>query len=538
MKSIRILSIVALLAASCHAAAQEGVYLPVYSREASSASLHVATFDGAKSWTFPASYTGHRSVCWLPGASTNSAFVAWVGGDAYAAGDPFGFTAAAGGDNTQAIDLTRVSPISTRIKLWEAAASDRNAALGILEELPDFYVVSSLGDMTNNVNVKTLPSLDGVRVRVLRLLLDGVKVANLNKPVRVLVDRTFDRRARDFIHEGDLVEDAELDVDWTYLMDDFAVKPSYTKITNMTYAVVFGDGRLRSPYNQNEPIRAHPIVITRRFENDRTAPTAVSCVTNGATAAAFTFRIDNEDRWASEFGSTYTAFKVCAYAISDTTAISSAMSAVDGTTMYIEVAKESIGLVPSQSEQASILSQIEYYRATTNKVQGANSVVVECSSAISSISVAIANFIVPAIASVSNIVAGAGGDVSAFTNASAQVAGAQQNISNAQWYYNRIGTVTAENAESVVSNCLNIATQLTRAVNKIDSAVAIAKSTVAPSDTGFRRMPPQQADGSYRWTAPAAWAASRPKWKLWRVFTYNAKFKTDDVGSAFMQFTP
>ena len=68
------------------AIASSGIYLPVYSYEQSSSPLHVQEFSTAeltdnavadlKQWTFPPEYTGKRSVCYLPGASTNMTFIA------------------------------------------------------------------------------------------------------------------------------------------------------------------------------------------------------------------------------------------------------------------------------------------------------------------------------------------------------------------------------------------------------------------------------------------------------------------------------
>ena len=233
------------------------------------------------------------------------------------------------------LELADMSAITPRVKLWQGgeggsqsggssgggnasgegdgAASDRMARLGAVDELPGLYRVTPLGDVTNNVNVATVPTTENVRVRVMRLSIDGYSVADLNKESRVVLDRTFTREVRDFIHEGDFLGDDELDIDWATLAEDFASKPSYTPMTNMCYAVVFGDGALRSSRYPYEIINAHPILVTRRFEQTHTPPTAVGLNGDSVCRVAqptFRWRIDNEDRWASAFGTTYTAFSI------------------------------------------------------------------------------------------------------------------------------------------------------------------------------------------------------------------------------------
>ena len=355
---------------------QGGIHLPVYSYARASSPLHVRSmvedvFSDEREWTFPASYTGHRSVCWLPGATSNMAFIAWVGGDEWQPGDPFGFTPAASPSNVQAIALTRTSAVTPRLRLWTESTSDR--ALRYNETPPS--------NRCAIVDVASIPK--ATRVRVARYAINDKEVWDLSTLIKVFMDKTFENDVRDFIHEGDLLSCGEFDIDWDTLEADVVGNESVEDycpngVTNMLYAIIIGDGAADyanvAVYRRT---KSHPYVVQRRFEVTHTTPTAVSCTTN-AVGAVFTWRIDGEDKWASAFGTTYTAFRVRVY--------------------------------------------------------------------------------------------------------------------------------------DSGSNVLH--------------------------DTGYRRMPPADMDNTYRWTAPADWLADRASWSTWRVFTYNAKFKTDDVGSGSATFTP
>lgn len=357
----------AVVAFAVCAAAYDGLYLPVYSYAKSDAGLHVREFpDSGRRWDFPAAYTGHRSVCWLPGASSNMAFTAWVGGDVWQPGDPFGFTPAASPSNTQAIALTKATAITPRIELGGARSSDR-------------VVVSGSADYSGMTNP---PDINQYHVRVVRYKYNSTSSDhNPEQSVgansyRVVLDGRFDLDVRDFLHEGDLV-DGVFDLDWDFLSSDLGSRSGFSTCASVSYAVLMGD----DTFNQSSStfptnVVAHPLLVTRRFERVHTVPTAVSCTTN-AMSAAFAWRIDGEDAWASAFGTTYTAFCVRVY----------------------------------------------------------------------------------------------------------------------------------DTGENVLH------------------------------DTGYRRMPPVGMDGTYRWTAPAEWLADRSSWATWRVFTYNAKFKADDVGSSASGFT-
>ncbi|MBO7206596.1 MAG: hypothetical protein J6W10_03170, partial [Kiritimatiellae bacterium] len=79
--------------------------------------------------------------------------------------------------------------------------------------------------------------------------------------------------------------------------------------------VVVGDGDIEyfSSEDNHHTVNALPYVLTRRFEVERTAP--ISVIEDGDSVCklarpTFSWRIDGDDKWASAFGTTYTAFKV------------------------------------------------------------------------------------------------------------------------------------------------------------------------------------------------------------------------------------
>ena len=220
------------------------------------------------------------------------------------------------------IELTETSAITPRIKLWEGdtggsesggssgggreatgeAASDRMARFGLSQP--------------TNTTTATLPAGQNVRVRVARLSADKWQMSDLGIDYKVVLDRTFSRDVRDYIHEGDFIGEGEFDIDWSGLQDVLALRqyePDF-QVTNVAYAIVFGEGAIDrttgSPYKE---MTCHPILVTRRFEAVHTAPTAVSVNGDSVCRVAqptFRWRIDGEDPWASAYGTTYTAFKV------------------------------------------------------------------------------------------------------------------------------------------------------------------------------------------------------------------------------------
>ena len=298
-------------------AAEAGVMLPVYSYDESTSPLHVRTFTPARQdgsvtpemqWDFPASYTGQKSICWLPGATSDMAFIAWVGGDEWQPGDPFGFTPAASASNVQAIALTLMSPICPRIKLWDNN-SDRTECLGdyYQGEEPDDYRPSDRA-IDGKPMLATVPTTKLARVRV-ELVRFGTYdcIGNTTTTCHMILDCKLNRESRNFIHEGDFLANGEPDIAWSVLSQLIETNPTYLATNEGAQFMVNLDLRNQNILKGRDDtnIRTHPEPLWRFFDLSRTAPTAVSC-----NAGAFTWRIVGEWNWAKLYGSTYTAFKI------------------------------------------------------------------------------------------------------------------------------------------------------------------------------------------------------------------------------------
>lgn len=275
------------------------VELVVYSKR-SSEPLNVETFSTnilapRIRWTFPASYTGHRAVCRLAGATTNDVFAAWIGGDAYAPGDPFGVST---GRDYPVLSLSTTSPIVNRINPW-----------------------NGLGDRPTTPKpikhywIDTLSTGDSTRLRVVRYSLSEYLCNNYAVSNRVVADVVLDKDRRPFICEHDIFTNQFFDID-EYLVEDIShIHIEDNVLTNLTYLVVVGNGPVSIPFVQPDQeisvtnVAALPILIERRYEPLRVKPTPLGSRTT-SSGTEFSFRIVGEDPWASEFGTTYTACRV------------------------------------------------------------------------------------------------------------------------------------------------------------------------------------------------------------------------------------
>ena len=306
-------------------AAEAGVMLPVYSYDESTSPLHVRTFTPARQdgsvtpelqWDFPASYTGKKSICWLPGASSDMAFIAWVGGDEWQPGDPFGFTAAASASNVQAIALTLMSPICPRIKLWDNK-SDRLECIGKYPYPLDrdgYQPIET--SQSGELMMSATPTAKCARARV-QLVLAGTfdATASGSTTCLTLLDCKLNRERRNFIHEGDFLAGGELDIAWSNLSSYYQGNLSSVDTTAALFAINLdlGEadmGRKNGAGTKYTNIKTYPEILHRFLEKTRTAPTPVSSDTS---TGSFIWRIDGEWNWAILYGSTYTAFRIRVY---------------------------------------------------------------------------------------------------------------------------------------------------------------------------------------------------------------------------------
>lgn len=290
----------------------------VYSPQAES--LHVS--GAGRATAYPAEWTGHRSVCAVPGG-TNDAFEAWTGGAAYAVGNPYGTSA---GRAHPAIDLTAYSPIVPRIDV-SAGASDRAPA--IAEYVAGLYRI--VWDLTTT-DAKRAEMLDLLewttrnryevatprpveRVRIVRWVVDGQPVYHCGVKPEAVVDQKMLLSDRAFLTEADVLATGALDLDWEKLnadvVNNFSVMRGGLSVTNVAYLVVIGDGK--TYWDTSSDTNSVPAVldrvVERRYEFRRTRPAPVgSSLARGV--ASFSFRIDGEEPAVSRHGSSYTACRV------------------------------------------------------------------------------------------------------------------------------------------------------------------------------------------------------------------------------------
>ena len=241
--------------------------------------------------------------------STN--FIAYIDADAsgsYTPGEPFGVS---NGRYTQQIELSNMSAITPRVRLWDSMnttnASDRGKLTGT-DWLHDPYCLYDRFE-------KTTATVPKNRVRVVRYAVDKFPVYKIGVDAGVVLEKDFEKTSRDFLHEGDFLADGDLDIDWANLYTDvvdwWGAQAAACEVTNVTYLIVYNwdKSEYMTDYDTNTQVKANATLVTRRFEKTRTVPTPV-LASSLASGTTFSFRIDNEDPWASQFGTTYTAFKV------------------------------------------------------------------------------------------------------------------------------------------------------------------------------------------------------------------------------------
>ncbi len=290
----------------------------VYSPKAES--LHVS--GAGRATAYPAEWTGHRSVCTVPGG-TNDAFEAWTGGDAYSVGNPYGTSA---GRAHPAIDLTAYSPIVPRIDV-STGASDRAPTIAAYVE--GLYRIVWDLDITDDLRNNMLSDLVWTkmnryevaeprpveRVRIVRWVVDGWPMYRHGVKPKAVVDQKMHLSNRAFLTEADVLATGALDIDWENLNSDvvnnFSVIRRGVAVTNVAYLVVIGDGKTywEIPSDTNSVPAVLDRVVERRYEFRRTRPTPVgSSLARGV--ASFSFRIDGEEPAVSRYGSSYTACRV------------------------------------------------------------------------------------------------------------------------------------------------------------------------------------------------------------------------------------
>ena len=225
------------------------------------------------------------------------------------------------------LELTDMSAVTPRVKLWgasgkenggggkeadgaqagaSAADSDRGTRVG----------VETFSDVSNRFEVATAAAPKS-RVRVVRYKVDKFPVYRVGVNAGVVLEKDFEQTSRDFLHEGDFLADGDLDIDWANLYTDVVnwqgAQEAACEVTNVTYLIVYNwdESFYRTDDDTNSQVKANATLVTRRFEVTRTVPTPCpERAVYNLSQPTFAWKIENEDKWASWFGTTYTAFKV------------------------------------------------------------------------------------------------------------------------------------------------------------------------------------------------------------------------------------
>ena len=226
---------------------------------------------------------------------------------------------------TAEIELSEMNAITPRINLWKADESDRGARTDFAADPSNRYVnvfggnpeegaSGGKGGSGGEGGGSAVPVES--RIRVVRYQVDGFPVYEIGAPATVLFDRKFQQDVRSVINEGDFLSDDVFDIDWNLLEDEvvnsFGTQLAGCPVTNVNYIIAYGDGAVsyRADADTNTVVKAHPLMISRRFEVTHTPPTAIQDAVCNKARPTFRWKIENEDIWASWYGTTYTAFKI------------------------------------------------------------------------------------------------------------------------------------------------------------------------------------------------------------------------------------
>lgn len=260
------------IAAAAFAAIASAIEIPIYSHKKSDKELHVqAESKGGEIygvWHFPSSYTGKRSVVDIPVSDTNANFIAWVGDATFKPGEPFGVS---NRRDYNAIDLTETSPIFGRINLL-TGENDREAVYG-----KDTDCVLSTNGIARIEGVKR------VRVRVDRYAVNDLLLGNMtyeiNVPNRVLIDKVLDLDQKPFLHEGDVLDDEALDIDWLHAKSEIIISPAArakfrNRISSISYRIVIGNDDFIHPTAATNAMFS--TVFVRKFSETHTSPKEMS----------------------------------------------------------------------------------------------------------------------------------------------------------------------------------------------------------------------------------------------------------------------
>ena len=291
----------------------QSVECVVYSHEKSDRGLHVATIvtnatGRVRQWDFPASYTGHRSVCRLVGATTNDDFCAWIGGQSYVPGYPFGVST---GRNVVQIDLTRTCAMVDRINLYTGKSSRSSEVGGPLAKLDREWI--------RLIPVEVRGSIQDAECST-----NWIALSSVSSGWRVAADFFVDKKNHPTMTEFDILSGGDLDLNWSNFsseLDTAAIRNAVGKLTGVRYAIAFEDpNAIASKHVVSNtwdkfPSRVFNRYTERYFEpfigrEGKTSSVAVFPIGTSVDQLRPTFKWRHEmpESVTKGFGNVYTAF--------------------------------------------------------------------------------------------------------------------------------------------------------------------------------------------------------------------------------------
>lgn len=168
-------------------------------------------------------------------------------------------------------------------------------------------------------SVPLIPSLETLRLRVVRTAVNGERIPGAPAFGEVVLDRTFNASLKPLLTEADLLADGQHDLDWGGVWPVWrdvisGGDASFAAIESATYRVVIGNGTTSSVDDNN----VIPVEFTNAFEplddQTRTTPLTPSGVIDSARPT-FTWRHDNS------IGKSYPAFQLRVWKADGTTLV-------------------------------------------------------------------------------------------------------------------------------------------------------------------------------------------------------------------------
>ena len=312
---------------------KEAIFKITYTATVPSAQLSSLDFSLAKSDPNIITPDGHLIKAGFVRGGRNSfqAFYDLNDNGIWDPGEPFGVVndvEIGWASNDVEIELSDMSAVTPRVKLWgsggessgaQAASGGQESAVTASASDSDRGTrvgVETFSDVSNRFEITTAPAPKS-RVRVVRYKVDKFPVYKVGVEAGVVLEKDFEQTSRDFLHEGDFLSDGDLDIDWKNLYTDVVswqgAQMAACEVTNVTYLIVYNwdASSYRTDKDTNSQVKANATLVTRRFEVTRSVPTPCpERAVYNQSRPTFAWKIENEDKWASWFGTTYTAFKV------------------------------------------------------------------------------------------------------------------------------------------------------------------------------------------------------------------------------------